>query len=378
MTKQSLYDILLPSTMKHQSPKKRGRIAFILLPVILYLFIFSPSIVPELYFKPVWAVNVEEADVSVGSDSSMAISKETETLIPFKRGKIFGYTSPEGDIKYRDVSLYGTLMSDGGFINYSNVSENLVVRKADGGIQSSIQTAGYPVYLERDRVVVLDTSRTSLKVLDITGVAKWKRDFPILITGIAGNGSLLFVGRADGFADLLDAEGELVYQWVTEGTRIPVVYACAVSKSGDYIAVIAGIDPQKMVLLQKKEDTYRPIATETLESSFRRSMNLQFSADEKYLFFEDLNVLKSYGIESRASFSLSAGTRSLDLEADLRTGLFYHLYAVPGHRVFQVFDSSGYIFTQILSSENSTINAQPGTLYLGEGNTFMRMDIRKN
>ncbi|TFG64604.1 MAG: hypothetical protein E4H36_02535 [Spirochaetales bacterium] len=358
--------------------RPRGRIALILLPVLVYLFLLSPVFNSELVFTPAWAVKVDEAPVQNGGDSSLTLKKEVKDLIPFKLDRIFGYISPDGTLQFRDTVLYNTLVNNYGFINYSNVSENLVLRNPDGSILSSFRTSGYPVILEGNRVIVIDTSRSSLKELDFSGTEKWKRDFPIIITSIGGNGSLLFVGRADGNAELLDGNGALVYQWKTEGTRISIVYACAVSESGNYLAVIAGIDPQKLVLLEKKDAAYRPVMTQILDSSFRRAVNLQFSGADRYLFFEDSEKLWCYDLEKKQEFSQVAGVRSLQVLEDPQNPLFFHIYSIPEHRVFQIFSRTGYTLTQMIIDETSFLDVLPGTLYLGEGGTLMRLNIGHN
>ena len=269
--------------MKKKHP---GRSLLIAVPLILLYFIVFPyPLGRETVARPVWAVQLP----SPGSGLLPAASPGDPSFRagPFQLGSIFGYVDAAGNLLTLESTQFRVALSETGYVSYTRLGTDWILRAPGGGRLLSFSGSGYPL-LSRDgnRIFIVKTDLTGMIELDRNGVMLWNRDFPALATCASFEGDFLLVGLINGALMLVNRQGSAVFETGPAGSRIPVILGCAVSPDGSKIAAVSGIDPQYLLLLQKKGSTYAPREQRLLSSDFRREARVAFSPDSRYLAFE--------------------------------------------------------------------------------------------
>jgi hypothetical protein len=254
-----------------------------LLSVLLcvYLLAFPVRLRPEQELKPVWAVDV-------GRDPVARPSGETEgTRVPFVLGDRFGYLGSQGDLLLQSQKIHGIAIDSDRFINYSSVSGNLVVQNSSGDVTDTVEVRGYPILID-GRLLLISTNRAELAEITDAGEIAWKREYAAVITDLDSQNNVLVVGLLDSRAELLDFNGDVTLELDLMGSRINAVYGCALSSAASLLAVVHGIDPQYITIMDLREDGTDPTKV-VLRNEFRTTRYLRFLNEDEYLLVEDVN-----------------------------------------------------------------------------------------
>ncbi len=259
--------------------------SFPLVFVLFYIILFGSEITPEFSLNPEWVRSLENIPIDSATRSSV--------IVPFKIADHFGYFSPDGDISFSDKVLYNVAIDEDGFINYSSINNNLILRSSDGAISGTIAQPGYPLFLGSRRFI-LTPDVNSLIEIDLNGNELWRVSFSSLITDIAVNNSYVFVGSLNDGASLWGRRGEHLFRFGPESSRINSIYGVAVSEGGDNLLVVSGIDPQIVTILGKKSSQFKKLFSLKLNETIRHRIICSFSRDGKYAFIEgneDLSII---------------------------------------------------------------------------------------
>jgi hypothetical protein len=326
-------------------------IVLILVPVlVLYLLLFPDRLGEEISASLVW-VN----DISLESNGAVTagapdispdfITEEGQPseLYAFRLGDIFGFIGDDGRFEYVGRAAYGVAFGEDIFINYPNVVSNLAVQDAAGRIRMGIPTYRYPFYLS-GRLFLISSDRLSLSELDLGGAGVWDRTFPSLVTAVDGNEAMMVIGMLDGRIEVLDRLGGTVFETIPDGSRIPVVYGCALSPDARYFAVVCGIDPQRLLLyrLDEEADTYSEVLDLPLDGAKRRPVTVAFSEDGTVVFVETAYSIACLDVETHTivnTFELQG--RIDNFIARGRGALSYVITSADGNSVLRVFESGG-------------------------------------
>jgi len=281
-------------------------IAALLLIFVIYLLFFPAQTRPELTFQPAWAVDV------AGVPASAAGQIEHASVFPFDLDSFFGYISYEGEVLLREEKLYGVAIDEKRYISYSSVSGNLIIQDRTGRVTANVEAPGYPVLLN-DRLFIVSTNRAGVSELVAGERFGWEREYTSVITGFDAKGGLTAVGLLDSRVQILDGSGAVSLELDMKGSRINAVYGCALSEDGSRVAVVHGIDPQYLSIVEVAGESPE-ISDYSLETEFRTSRYLRFFGADRFLLIEradgmkilDLSDGTEYLIESAAPF-LDAG-----------------------------------------------------------------------
>ena len=265
--------------------KRRGLIFIISLACALGVLAFFPKKTDrQYYFTDGWREEIPGQFVFAGKPAGDA------AVFSFTGGGMFGYCTEEGGIIYSEPVVYGVTGSSEYFINYSSVSETLLVKNSVGEIVSTISTVGYPL-IRNGRLFILDVDRCGIAEWDFTGRKLWGKRYSSIITCFDCDEQGAVVGLINGNIFLYNTSGEYIYRDEFTGSRVRAVYGTALSPGGAYFAVIEGIGPQKLVLFQRREEGYVPVFSKELENAIRRELFMQFSDSASYLFYEQEEAL---------------------------------------------------------------------------------------
>ncbi|RKX77397.1 MAG: hypothetical protein DRP87_09240 [Spirochaetes bacterium] len=339
--------------------------------LLLYLLGFSRELDKELIFQPKWVVHFPEVD------NTLENTPQEDEYFDFHLGDIFGYIYHSGKIGFMGRVFFNVEMLEGMFVNYSNVSENLIFKDTQGKILMNIETPGYPV-LRDDRIFVIEPDRTGISEYDQSGSLLWKREYGTLITCMDTNDEDLLLGTLDGRIQLLGSDGSIRFQHIENESLYNVIYGCAINEDGSSLAVVSGVKPQRMELFQKGKPGYNRSFIKTLDTDVRRNMYIEFSSDGRWVFLEGDRGF--YIVDS-----LRKGIDFIELSGNLKKmisekkyGIHYLLFGNEIEERLVVFKPPGKILMDLpLEGEEVFLHSEDGKLFLGLNQRIMRIDVRK-
>lgn len=287
--------------------KRRGLKIIISLSIALGILLFFPEKTDQQYFFTTeWKTKIPDSFVFGDSFG------ENAPAFPFTGQNMFGYLSEEGAIAYSEPVVFEIAASSDYFINYSSVSETLLIKNPAGEIVSTIAAVGFP-FIRNERLFLLDVDRCGISEWDFSGEKLWEKRYSSIITCFDCNNSEALVGLMNGNILLYNREGEYLYRDEFTGSRVPIVYGLAISSSGAYFAVIQGLDPQQLMLFQRREEGYVPAFSKENEHPVRREIFLQFGADEAYLFIEQDEMLSRLAVRRKTVTEFPLAGRPFDV-----------------------------------------------------------------
>lgn len=339
--------------------------------MVLYFALFPYPLGKELVAKPVWAVDVSSAASNNAGGGEASMSSAPQEAFPFRLGDLFGYVAADGTLLHLGHTLFQVALSRTGYINYARMGTDWIIRDPRGQRTASFSGNGYPLLnADGSRVLVVSSDLTGLAEVDRNGDAAWSRDFPAIMTSLSLQGDFLLVGLLNGSLQLLNRNGVPVYQGPPGSSRIPVIYGCAVTQDGSFIASISGIGPQVLSVLGRNGSSYAGTLRIPLSADYRREVRMGFSPDSRYLYYEARDGVGM--VEPREGWStLVQLPGRVAGSAFLHDSRFAAFAARDGGRVTLTIVLP---FLETLSSESFPA----GSLFLGtvDGQTLLGVDGR--
>jgi hypothetical protein len=244
-----------------------------------YLFVFL-SIFFVFYFF-LFPFRVKEEYLLI-PQKRIVLSKEAEVLgaaenseIALFNGKFMGYLDKDYNITRLISSQGRSVLSD-----YYYISENregILTLGAKRTDLSVVLDTDLTPLIFHDRIFLCDLYSGYLREIDSLGNTKWEFTFPSMITALDCRNDLVLVGLLNGDIALLNSSGKSLLDWSAGGSRVSIIYGVALSPEGRKIALVSGLDPQRFILLEEKENGYRPVFHENLDFSFKRKVSIDFS-----------------------------------------------------------------------------------------------------
>ncbi len=346
--------------------KKRKKIS-VLFFLIIYIFLAPEYENNSIKFSPVWVLNAlkpEQGDA------------EKNSLIPFRLGEVFGYFDRSGKTSFIDRVFYNTAQNKKYFINYTSVTENLVVNKNDRTFVSNLKTAGYPYFID-DRLFVISANSKKISEWSIEGENIFSYENESEIISSDANIDTYIAGFVDGSVIITDKDRKIEKLMKPELSRINAVYGLAISGDSDLIAMITGLDPQYMIIMEKKHNQYSRIYTYQFNNNLRHSRYITFSDDNRYLFFESENIFYCYDFLTKSlsntplegkiiavHYLSDSGFSAVKTEGPAGQSYFYLIYP-DGSILYRNKSKSGNVF----------MTGSGGRFYFGTGNFIYSVDI---
>ncbi len=253
--------------------------------IVLYFSLFPYPLGKELVAKPAWAVQIAGAPSNTAP--AWPAQPSAGQAAAFRFADVFGYVGPDGALLHVGQRLFQVALSQAGYINFARMGTDWIFRDPRGERMASFSGNGYPLLSDDgSRVLVVSSDLTGIRELDKSGDTVWSRDFPAILTSVSLQGDFLLVGLLNGSLQLLNRTGAPVYQAPPGQSAIPVIYGCAVSRDGSYIASLSGIRPQELTVLGRSGSSYARALRVTLPTDFRREVRMGFSPDSRCLYYE--------------------------------------------------------------------------------------------
>ncbi len=299
--------------------KRKGRGIWFVPPVllILYCLLFPRPGGRETFLRPVWTRPL--------SSPTLTAPRPDQSLYSFRTGNLFGYADLAGNITYLGSALHNVSLSEAGFINYGRVPDHVVFMDTGGEFQYSIKSYGYPLLDPSGRLLYsVNTDLSGLKRIDPEGEVLWAVACSSPLTSFATWKDECTVGLMEGKLLYIGSDGKILYEYEPRGSRIHVVLGTAISGDGQKLAILSGIDPQRLDVIERRGRVFSPLYTLDLPSDFRREVTLRFGPEDRFLFFEvedGLGVLDVRKAQT-ATVQIPGVLRALDANSALSVAAF--------------------------------------------------------
>ncbi|MDR0403142.1 MAG: WD40 repeat domain-containing protein [Treponema sp.] len=268
---------------------------------LLYILVAAQPIPPETVLVNNWFKDLEsdfDAEENASPGGSFAV--------PFVLGSRFGYVGAEGSLALNRTAENYVSISEKYWSEYEPAPEELVIQTMPGGGEIRISPAkGYPVFLD-GRIFIISKDQCSLSELDGSGETLWHYDFAAPITSFDASGGYVLAGTLDGMVELLDGEGKTLFPSYAPSARITVILGCRISSDGSKLALVAGIDQQRFIFLERYGDNdYRVTYHEFLKGqAFRREVHMAFVNNDSTVVFEQEEGLGVFDVKTRTRTTL--------------------------------------------------------------------------
>jgi hypothetical protein len=299
---------------------------------LVYVFAAAQPVPPETVLVNVWLRDLEPEPAEEESPSAGA---PDGYIVPFTQGSRFGYASSRGNLILNKTKERRVSISEKYWSEYEAAPEELVIRTPLDGGEIRIQPAkGYPFFLD-GRIFIIGKDQCSLSELDSGGQILWTYDFETVITSIDAAGGQVLAGTLEGTVELLDSAGKTVFPSYAPAARIPVITGCRISSDGSKIALVAGIDQQRFIFLERYgSNDYRVTYHEFLRGeAFRREVHIAFINNDTKVVFEQAGALGIFDVKTRTCFSLpltGTGEKIEAMDGSGADGLFFFIVSEEG------------------------------------------------
>lgn len=294
-------------------------IGLVALLLVAYIVIAPRQLSNELGLRRAWATDLSGPSREATGEPDAGEESEDERaarLVPFRLGNNFGYIDRNtGTVSSRESVLYDVVFNDDGYINFSAVSQTAVVRDRNGGILTGIQAAGYP-YMSGGRIFMVHPQGTAISEWSMDGRRLWHRVLPAVVTSIAASESGAVIGLSDGSVHLIAADGSSSDSYIDPTARLPVALGVAASGSGDSLAALSGIDPQRVVLFDSANGQLVPQRHIDLGTDYRRPVYIDYLLSDSVLGVESGGELALFDRASGREYGVPVGGRLSGVAAD--------------------------------------------------------------
>jgi hypothetical protein len=338
-----------------------------------YYLLSAQPLGKELVLSPTWATAVKVSDAS-----AMTSRKEgDDEYYPFRLGDQFGYVGSGGHLLFAQAVQHSVALSEGAYANYPSDPSSLSFSSPDGKKVVEAKTRGYPFFAGSRRFVVSSDSG-AVSEYDSTGARLWRREFPCVVTAADFSADRGVVGMLDGEIEVVGPKGELVFPYRPGGSRVEAIYGAAISSDGRLVALVSGLDPQRLIVLERRADEYATLYHRDLDSEFRGPVRVTFTKDSRYLFLEQKGSVAVLDTAGNSFSSLPVSGDLSTIETEPYGDLFLALskkdrdWSLAGFRLPS---------TSTLSIPFSAFQAflfQKGeAIYLGIDGKILRVDMKE-
>lgn len=344
--------------------KKRFFYAGLILVLVVYYFVFTPVVGKELFYKPVGCVTLP-----VSGSGPVSV----ENPVGIVTEGYAGFVNKDLDVRGFEPVSHTVTIDDERMILIERDSELRVIHDPSGLVTGQFDSRGYP-FLSGSRILVYDAASNTLEERDSVGNLLWTRNLPVLVTALSASDKWVVAGLVDGRCLVMDNQGRDFFWYQPGGSRIEVIYGAALSHKGRYLAVLSGLDPQRVILLEARDAGFRPLNHVALQENFRRTVLFHYAEDDRRVFWEGYEALRYYDFKKRAfgMIALERDSRLRSVIQEKEQGMLY-LLSVRGESALLTIRThrDQVLFTGRFSNSYTDLKQKDGDLFLVSDNEIL-------
>jgi hypothetical protein len=347
---------------------------------VVYFFVAARPIPVETILLPRWLSSLESGfPISLGGNLSE--NSSDGALIPFRLGDRFGYADAEGRFVLNRPLEGSVSLSQDRWAQYDAEPSSIEVLGPQGEKLIDIEeNRGYPLFLD-ERIFLIGHEQNTLSALDEEGKTLWTYDFASPLTCIDAAAGLVLTGSLDGVVEVLDSEGKRIFYFEPGGSRLSLILGCTMSRDGNRLGIISGIDDQRFLVLERYGDgagsDYRVVYHEFLTDGFRRAVYISFIDNDSKIVHEQEKGIGIYEIGKRERIFLPLEGDIVAMDTSGHNGLFFIITAQQGkEKNLVAIKMPGRIIIEApFKTEDVFLGRSSSMLYIGGGHTLAAFRI---
>ncbi len=322
--------------------------------------------VASSYPEAIGKLNAKAAKAGLEDNSGLTV--------PFRLGSYYGFHDRDLNLLSYDVlpeplPLSHQIIGNDFYLDLYSEPDVIVIRdiahKELGRFPGSRNA-----FIVNNAIYQFSNESHSLYRYNKRGKLEWRSDLLPYISSLDNNGQGdTLLSYVNGHVILLDRQGHMKNQYVSSGSRVNSVYGVALSQDSQNIALIAGLDRQRFVFLNKQQGTYLFQYAQELPNQLRHSQWLRFSKYDSYVFYNNSEGISVYDFrydENRLyrqvghlhQFAEQGG-------ADIQ---FFVFSVGEGGSLIAIHGTKGELLRLKLRGRNYSLQVQGDTMYLGQDN----------
>ncbi len=241
-----------------------------------------------------------------------------------------------------------------------------------GNPRRSIDTVGIP-FISGGRQFLIRQDQSGVLEFNETGRILWEKEFSSIMTCFAATRNLIVAGSLDGRILALGNEGQTLLDMIPGESRIPVVYGLAISENNSRIAVIFGLYPQIVMILEKRKDSYRELFRLPLNLELRRQIPCSFLDGGDVLVFERSGGVAILDVRKKALDFRPSESMASTFESNISQNCVAFLSGNFEETRLKIYGSGAMILADIpFHTRDAILHSESVSLYLRTGNTEMQ------
>jgi hypothetical protein len=335
--------------------------------VLVYFFIGAEPLSKEFTARPAWRTALQPLP-------------STEILpgaFEFSTGDWYGFIAEDGRLGLSANTPGGAVISDWAYVALSDGAVSGTsheLRGPDGQLLGTLPS-GAP-FFSGIRLFSASMDGTTLSAHGQDGAAAWTHTFPSQLSAFAANDDLAIGGTVDGWLEAVNTEGDRVLRFAPGGSRLPVILGVGISPSSSWIAILSGLDRQRLVVLGRGKSDYRVVSHRYLESDFRVPARVTVLGDDRHVLYRQPDGIGVWEVSGKASTILPVKADDFDVYYDSAQGLAYLVARSAGAAELVVFRPPAKLLGRIdLGTGLDVVRASEATVYLATPSAIARLDF---
>ncbi len=338
---------------------------FLVIFAVLYMLIAVKPTKNAMQLVPQWTIDIstQHSVLTTGEDK------------PFKIGRQMGYYTSDGAISFiKSVEEKGIVSSDYMAI-FSSDAQEIPVLGSDGILKTTVKAAGFP-FFDEDRIFLFAPTGNAFSRFNDTGNLLWSYENYAPITAFYSNSSGLVVGYADGNITAFSLDGDILQSYYPGGSEYEIILGATISNSGRYTACISGIDSQRIVVSNIKENTDKIVFHEYIENFVQTQTLIQFSSNEQYVFANAKDSLIVVDLKDGVSKNIDIVGRIVAIKEVGNGSFFFALSKNRGVNTITIFNSDVYqVGTFSFDGNDAFIDSDLENIYIGYDSKISKLKI---
>ena len=290
--------------------------------ILAYFFVCAEPLSTELSAVPRWRV-----EIAVTPDAMLAADRSAETLLSYSTPTRHGYFWPDGRIAF--MADVPAAISDKSYVVSAKDGAGSMLRTP--GVTTGMPIAASQLFFSSDKLYSAETDGTGFAAWDEAGHKLWSYTFPCQLSAFSAGDALAVGGTVDGWLEGVTSDGRKAFSFAPGGSRLPVILGLGVSRSGNWIAAVSGIDRQRLVVLGRGGADFRVTSHRYLDSDYREPVRVIMMSDDRHVLYRRPDGIGVWSVDGKVDELLPVKADDFDVHVDTERGIAY-LVARRGHK----------------------------------------------
>jgi hypothetical protein len=169
----------------------------------------------------------------------------------------------------------------------------------------------------------------------------------------------------DGRFFVIDDSGETLLEYKPGGSRVEAAYGGVLSPEGTFIALIAGQDPQRFILLEERKNGFRPVTHHETGTDFRRGILIGFIRGGHQILYENIGHAVALEMNTLVKQPVPLDGTLIGWVDDNRSGILTTLAKNDMNAAFEMLTRNNKsLFRSSLPSDAVGISGRGDSLFL--------------